>query len=595
MAQLFSNNAKTYLAAQMPIGSTTLVVQDAMLFPVILNAGDFFILTLIGRNSNGFEVYWEIIKVTATSGATFTVERAQEGTQEYDWAQGAEIALRATAGTFANMSAGGGLPLGSTVLTSADAAQLEPEFVPFDGELRLRSAFPQLAELTGDLQAFAPEYLETEVPLPISGTVLNTSYKTIAIGDTLLCAYSHNNNATCYLATSINKGVNWSFKTISLPSGGNYNLCFFEHYGGSRLLVGFSYNSQTFFYWSDNLGTTWTQVLINGNSTFSVSCDLDMFTTGARYIYICAGASLLVFDVVTKQSSTSSAVITDTRVLFGDAGLYYQMYSGSTLQNAYHIPVTAATSGAPTIGTAVAVPALAVSLSQLVASAVSDATRSGGTVRTLSCGPSNNRRIYLKRAGAPQVYTMDYSNGVFSQTPTLAFTFTVATAFMSTLYQHCSAQAHMFLQGRIATNTGFVTIDLLTGDATIQHHRCRVPANANTEPVTSGIVRAVCELHPDSARGFVTNAAMMTFNRLHFDDAKFLALQLAGGTVPSDDKSDIFYDNYTGELIAVKPELRTINSVQHFSLWVKRWPLAADYSEYVQTPATGGVAIKVKE
>lgn len=80
--QLFSNNAVTLLAA--PIGpsdtSMTVMAGYGAQFPNPA-PGEFFLITLENQTATARE----IIKVTARSGDTFTVERAQEGTTALSW------------------------------------------------------------------------------------------------------------------------------------------------------------------------------------------------------------------------------------------------------------------------------------------------------------------------------------------------------------------------------------------------------------------------------------------------------------------------------------------------------------------------------
>lgn len=83
MTQRFTNSATTTLVGLPTDATTALVVLSAGNFPV-LGAGEFFYLTLF-KGAVGAEVDVEIVKVTETSGTTFTVVRAQEGTTAIDY------------------------------------------------------------------------------------------------------------------------------------------------------------------------------------------------------------------------------------------------------------------------------------------------------------------------------------------------------------------------------------------------------------------------------------------------------------------------------------------------------------------------------
>ena len=101
MTQLFANNAYGSLAATLSNSATSLTLgtgQGAR-FPTP-TGGDYFLLTLVGIDSNTNENAWEIVKVTGRSTDALTIVRAQEGTTAATWASGSHVELRATAGTF---------------------------------------------------------------------------------------------------------------------------------------------------------------------------------------------------------------------------------------------------------------------------------------------------------------------------------------------------------------------------------------------------------------------------------------------------------------------------------------------------------------
>lgn len=100
MAILFSNNASTQLVSVLTQDSTLLTVESVSNFPNILeNSNNYFILT-IDDGTN-----YEIVKCTArnTENNTFTVIRAQEGTEASLFNIGAQVELRITSGSISSI------------------------------------------------------------------------------------------------------------------------------------------------------------------------------------------------------------------------------------------------------------------------------------------------------------------------------------------------------------------------------------------------------------------------------------------------------------------------------------------------------------
>lgn len=104
MAQILKNNVSGTLSTQLNPADTSMVLADASNFPAP-TGGDFYLLTLVGLNTNGQEDTWEVVKVTAKAANTLTVVRAQESTAAATWPVGATVQLRLTAGTVATQDA----------------------------------------------------------------------------------------------------------------------------------------------------------------------------------------------------------------------------------------------------------------------------------------------------------------------------------------------------------------------------------------------------------------------------------------------------------------------------------------------------------
>lgn len=81
---VFANNVNTTLASAASSSSTTLTLASSTNLPT-LSAGQTFPLTL---NDAATGAVYEIVYVTAISGVTLTVVRAQEGTGAQNWSVG---------------------------------------------------------------------------------------------------------------------------------------------------------------------------------------------------------------------------------------------------------------------------------------------------------------------------------------------------------------------------------------------------------------------------------------------------------------------------------------------------------------------------
>jgi len=90
MTILFANNAASTLTAGINTTDTTVTVADGALFPSP-TGGDVFYATL---SQSGTETSWEIVSVTARSGNSLTVVRAQDGTSAASWSSGAKFEIR---------------------------------------------------------------------------------------------------------------------------------------------------------------------------------------------------------------------------------------------------------------------------------------------------------------------------------------------------------------------------------------------------------------------------------------------------------------------------------------------------------------------
>lgn len=90
MSIQLANNAHTFLAEDINSIVTSFTVESIDSFPT-LGVGDYFYCTL--ESTSGL---YEIVKVTAIAGFTFTIVRGQEGTVAVPFASGARVELRVT-------------------------------------------------------------------------------------------------------------------------------------------------------------------------------------------------------------------------------------------------------------------------------------------------------------------------------------------------------------------------------------------------------------------------------------------------------------------------------------------------------------------
>ena len=101
MGVKYSNNAKTTLSASVNTSATSVSVASSSGFPS-LSGGDYFYATMVQQSD---DTALEIVKVTAVSGTTWTISRAQDNTSAGSFASGDKIELRASAGVFIDLFA----------------------------------------------------------------------------------------------------------------------------------------------------------------------------------------------------------------------------------------------------------------------------------------------------------------------------------------------------------------------------------------------------------------------------------------------------------------------------------------------------------
>lgn len=117
---VFANNVNTTLAAAASNTATTLTLASSTGLPS-LSAGEIMPLTL---NDAATGLIYEIVYVTAISGVTLTVERAQEGTGAQSWSIGDYAFSTNTADTTAPVNGNPANAFETSTATAGDNSNL---------------------------------------------------------------------------------------------------------------------------------------------------------------------------------------------------------------------------------------------------------------------------------------------------------------------------------------------------------------------------------------------------------------------------------------------------------------------------------------
>ena len=171
MNQIFANNAVGVLASSIDSSATTLSLNTGYTLPD--PGANWYYCTAV-LITEGAETAWEIIKVTAKSGDSLTIERAQDGTTARSWAAGTVLELRPTAellNTLASASdyaisytGANGIEIDATLNTSTDAT-VQIGLASNVSKVDAAETFTGHKTLTG--------YTESGATLTISSGVLN--------------------------------------------------------------------------------------------------------------------------------------------------------------------------------------------------------------------------------------------------------------------------------------------------------------------------------------------------------------------------------------------------------------------------------------
>lgn len=184
----FANNASTRIAKDIQTSENTITVAsgETSYFPELPYSDSYFMLTLVDDNGN-----FEIVKCTAKSDTTFTVERAQEGTTAKFFKQGTTIENRLTAGSITQVfqqSVGTTTEHGIFRIASPDeirkgvtqptapAACTPENLKPVLNEIQVN------AFIKGGIVAFSGEF-DGVNPIPTGGTIGDKNWRICDGGD----------------------------------------------------------------------------------------------------------------------------------------------------------------------------------------------------------------------------------------------------------------------------------------------------------------------------------------------------------------------------------------------------------------------------
>jgi len=151
----FTNNAETTLASGINSSVTSLTVASSTDFPTI-TTGEYFYVTLDDGTNN------EIVKVTAVSGTTWTIVRAQDNTTARSFSFSNQVELRVTAG----------------LITDAVADALASSFAKnaFTGDgTETNFTLSQSPNSEDDLIVFIEGVFQNQSTYSLSGTTLTFS------------------------------------------------------------------------------------------------------------------------------------------------------------------------------------------------------------------------------------------------------------------------------------------------------------------------------------------------------------------------------------------------------------------------------------
>ena len=172
MAVVFSNNAATALASSVTNSATSLTVQDGSVFPT-LSGADYTYITLEDLDGNV-----EIVKLTARSGNTLTVARAQDGTSARAFSSGSKCELRLTAALLNEVATQADTDTNTTYTAGSGLSLTGTEFANTAPDQTVALTGAGATSISGTYPSFTITSTDTVYTLPFAdnSTNWNTAY-----------------------------------------------------------------------------------------------------------------------------------------------------------------------------------------------------------------------------------------------------------------------------------------------------------------------------------------------------------------------------------------------------------------------------------
>ena len=214
MGIVFKNNAKTTLASGITDTATSATVADGSVFPT-LGAGEYFFCTFDTGTQN------EIVKVTARSGNTLTIVRAQDNTTAKAFSSGNAAELRVTAGVLENIQENiAAKSANQTIYSTTTASSATSYDIGIDPGVEANaSVFLDGVYQHHDTFSFSGSTLTFDAA-PVDGTALEV------IVDNLINLQSSNLSVDTFTAADVGGSPQTDFTLSDVP-GAETNLIVF--------------------------------------------------------------------------------------------------------------------------------------------------------------------------------------------------------------------------------------------------------------------------------------------------------------------------------------------------------------------------------
>lgn len=194
------------------------------------------------------------------------------------------------------------------------------DWVHLDGTLISKAAYPKAADILGETTLFNATPTETTVSLTLPAGVSSITFDatkglSLSIGDTLLFAvYQSGSSNTYRLWRSGDNGGTWGSVDLTLPSSATtVTPLLLEWFGAGRavLVLQASSNNYTAVTTTSDYGQTWTtpvNVCNYGSGYICLSCDATLPVNGSGYYYIYYSDSTSINNLYALNTSNNTIV-----------------------------------------------------------------------------------------------------------------------------------------------------------------------------------------------------------------------------------------------------------------------------------------------